>query len=86
MPREPTSLDWDRYTWPEAIAWFARGFGAVGSVGARRVENQPKAGRARQHHQEQEYHGHPRAIFGLFLGHFFRNLALPPVFNRLSHA
>ena len=29
VPREPKSLDWDRYTWPEAIAWFARGFGAA---------------------------------------------------------
>jgi tetratricopeptide (TPR) repeat protein len=29
VPREPATLDWDRYAWPEAIAWFARGFGAV---------------------------------------------------------
>ena len=27
--REPASLDWDRFTWPEAITWFARGLGAV---------------------------------------------------------
>jgi tetratricopeptide (TPR) repeat protein len=29
VPREPSTLDWDRYTWPEAIAWFARGAGAT---------------------------------------------------------
>ncbi len=29
VPREPATLDWDRYTWPEAIQWFARGLGAV---------------------------------------------------------
>lgn len=27
--REPTSLDWDRFTWPEAIVHFARGLGAA---------------------------------------------------------
>ncbi len=29
VPREPASLDWDRYAWPEAIAQFARGLGAA---------------------------------------------------------
>ncbi len=29
VPREPASLDWDRFAWPEAIAWFARGLGAA---------------------------------------------------------
>ena len=29
MPREPGSLNWDRFAWPEAIAEFARGLGAV---------------------------------------------------------
>ena len=29
VPREPATLDWDRFTWPEAIAVFARGLGAV---------------------------------------------------------
>jgi tetratricopeptide (TPR) repeat protein len=29
VPREPTTLDWDRFTWPEAIAQFARGAGAA---------------------------------------------------------
>jgi tetratricopeptide (TPR) repeat protein len=29
VPREPATLDWDRFTWPEAIAWFARGLGAA---------------------------------------------------------
>ncbi len=28
-PREPAALDWDRFTWPEAITWFARGLGAA---------------------------------------------------------
>jgi tetratricopeptide (TPR) repeat protein len=28
-PREPAALDWDRFTWPEAIAHFARGLGAA---------------------------------------------------------
>ena len=29
VPREPATLDWDRFTWPEAIARFARGMGAA---------------------------------------------------------
>lgn len=29
VPREPATLDWDRFTWPEAIARFARGVGAA---------------------------------------------------------
>jgi len=29
VPREPASLDWDRFAWPEAIACFARGLGAA---------------------------------------------------------
>ncbi len=29
VPREPSTLDWDRFTWPEAIARFARGLGAA---------------------------------------------------------
>jgi tetratricopeptide (TPR) repeat protein len=28
-PREPASLDWDRFAWPEAIARFAHGLGAI---------------------------------------------------------
>ena len=28
VPREPSSLDWDRFAWPEAVTWFARGLGA----------------------------------------------------------
>jgi tetratricopeptide (TPR) repeat protein len=27
--REPSRLDWDRFKWPEAVTWFARGLGAV---------------------------------------------------------
>ncbi|MEO8306528.1 MAG: hypothetical protein ABI616_00635 [Pseudomonadota bacterium] len=29
VPREPAALDWDRFAWPEAIAWFAHGIGAL---------------------------------------------------------
>lgn len=29
VPREPADLDWDRFTWAEAIARFARGLGAT---------------------------------------------------------
>jgi tetratricopeptide (TPR) repeat protein len=29
VPREPATLDWDRFTWPEAIARFAHGLGAA---------------------------------------------------------
>ena len=29
VPREPPGLDWDRFAWPEAVTWFARGLGAV---------------------------------------------------------
>jgi tetratricopeptide (TPR) repeat protein len=28
-PRDPPSLEWDRFTWPEAVSWFARGLGAA---------------------------------------------------------
>ena len=28
-PRQPDYLDWDRYEWPLALSWFARGMGAV---------------------------------------------------------
>jgi tetratricopeptide (TPR) repeat protein len=28
-PRDPPTLDWDRFTWPEAVTWFARGLGAA---------------------------------------------------------
>jgi tetratricopeptide (TPR) repeat protein len=30
-PRDPATLDWDRFPWPEAVVWFARGYGAVRS-------------------------------------------------------
>lgn len=29
VPREPANLNWDRFAWPEAIVWFARGMGAA---------------------------------------------------------
>src|SRR5580765_7351149 len=40
VPREPASLDWDRFTWPEAIVRFARGLGAahLGRVNGARAE------------------------------------------------
>ena len=28
-PRNPDTLDWNRFAWPEAIAWFAHGLGAA---------------------------------------------------------
>jgi len=28
-PREPESINWDAFPWPEAIGWFARGLGSV---------------------------------------------------------
>jgi len=28
-PREPASLNWDRFKWAEAVTWFARGLGAA---------------------------------------------------------
>lgn len=28
-PREPATLSWDQFKWPEAVTWFARGLGAV---------------------------------------------------------
>lgn len=29
VPREPPTLDWDAFMWPEAVSWFARGLGAA---------------------------------------------------------
>ncbi len=29
VPREPATLNWDRYPWAEAVVYFARGFGAA---------------------------------------------------------
>ena len=29
VPREPATLNWDKFTWPEAIQHFARGYGAA---------------------------------------------------------
>jgi tetratricopeptide (TPR) repeat protein len=28
IPREAPGLDWDRFTWPEAVTWFAKGLAA----------------------------------------------------------
>ena len=37
-PREPASLDWDKFAWAEAVTWFAKGLGAshLGKVDAAR--------------------------------------------------
>jgi tetratricopeptide (TPR) repeat protein len=29
VPRQPALVDWDRFPWPEAVTWFARGYGAL---------------------------------------------------------
>jgi tetratricopeptide (TPR) repeat protein len=29
VPREPGTVNWDRFPWPEAISWFAHGLGSV---------------------------------------------------------
>jgi tetratricopeptide (TPR) repeat protein len=42
VPREPGTVEWDRFPWPEAIGWFARGLGSVhlhDSTEARRSQN-----------------------------------------------
>lgn len=43
--RQPAYLAWDRYSWPQAISWFARGLGATHSGhidAAREAEGQMK--------------------------------------------
>jgi tetratricopeptide (TPR) repeat protein len=53
-PREPAWLDWDRFAWPEAVTWFARGLGAAHegrrdrarAAAARLVELEAAAGRS----------------------------------------
>jgi len=42
VPREPGTVDWDRFPWAEAISWFAHGLGSVhigDSTEARRSQN-----------------------------------------------
>ena len=54
VPRDPASLDWDRFAWPEAVTWFARGLGAAherrldsaGAAAARLAELEAAAGRS----------------------------------------
>jgi tetratricopeptide (TPR) repeat protein len=48
VPRDPPTLDWDRFPWPEAVTWFGRGMGAAREG---RVE---EARRARQRLEELE--------------------------------
>ena len=53
-PRDPPSLEWDRFAWPEAVTWFARGLGAARagrpdgarSAAARLAELEAGAGRS----------------------------------------
>jgi tetratricopeptide (TPR) repeat protein len=47
-PREPAALDWDRFTWAEAVSWFARGLGAA------RLGNREAAGTAGRRLRELE--------------------------------
>jgi tetratricopeptide (TPR) repeat protein len=45
-PRRETWLDWDRFPWPEAVTWFARGVGSARSgdlAGARAAEARLRA-------------------------------------------
>ena len=48
VPREPPTLDWDRFPWPEAVTWFARGLGAA------HQKNVDEARRAAQRLRELE--------------------------------
>ncbi|MEW5976796.1 MAG: tetratricopeptide repeat protein [Acidobacteriota bacterium] len=48
VPREPATLNWDRFTWPEAIAWFAQGMGSA------RLAKSDKARAAGQRLEELE--------------------------------
>src|SRR5207244_59541 len=42
VPRQPATLNWDRFTWPEAIARFARGLGAahLGKISDAKAESE----------------------------------------------
>lgn len=31
VPRDPAFVEWDKYPWPEAVMWFAHGYGALRS-------------------------------------------------------
>lgn len=53
MAREPATLDWNRFTWPEAITHFARGMGAVH---LKRLDDAARAER-----RLEELHGATRA-------------------------
>lgn len=48
VPREPSTVNWDRFPWPEAISWFAHGLGSV------HVGNAPEAQRSRDRLAELE--------------------------------
>ena len=41
VPREPGTVNWDRFPWPEAVSWFAHGLGSIhtgDSAEARRAQ------------------------------------------------
>lgn len=59
VPRTPEGLDWDRFPWPEAVVWFARGYGALRSGDA--AESSRAAARLQQLESNAENAG--EAIF-----------------------
>ncbi len=48
VPRDPGTVNWDRFPWPEAISWFAHGLGSV------HVGNSTEAQRSRDRLAELE--------------------------------
>jgi tetratricopeptide (TPR) repeat protein len=58
-PREPASLDWDRFAWPEAITRFARGLGEVHAGKA----DEAKAAVARLQELEEKMSGAGENLF-----------------------
>jgi tetratricopeptide (TPR) repeat protein len=71
VPREPATLDWDRFAWPEAVSWFARGFGAVRTGGvdeARRARTRLEALEAKADKAGEQLFARQIRILGLALG------------------
>ena len=60
VPRTPGYLAWDRYWWPEAMSWYAKGLGAVrsGDVDAARIAERRMRELARQAQEagERDFH------------------------------
>jgi tetratricopeptide (TPR) repeat protein len=59
VPRQPAVVDWDRFPWPEAVSWFARGYGAVRSGDAA----EPPRALARLSELEQRARGAGETVF-----------------------